>query len=391
MSKSEQISLISQGTYGCVFGKKDPKKNTMSENITKIQKKEETSENETQIGKKIMAIKNYEEYFAPVLKTENINIAQIDKQEIDKCDFIHDNKDQNTKYESNEIKYVGEYSLKKYLSKIITGSEDFLRILLSDHIVLLEALEKLIAIGIVHYDLKENNIMMRTKDGRPIIIDFGLSIDTAVSNESSFYRYYPDYAPWCIDIIFLCFMVNEKGAGWQDQIITKEDITKVISEYFKNNHGVTDLLLPDEQTTWKMDLQNYFNAFINKPWKDLYVELLKYRFTWDTYSLNIIYLFIFEELALKTYVEDQALNKYREFLKKNIMTIPSERILPTIVKTAIIALFKTINRKNLKNIKQKIRSEYGKKESIQALEKNMAMSVLVDKKHESVVYNRVNA
>jgi len=389
MSKSEQISLISQGTYGCIFGKKDLKKNTMSETITKIQKKEETSENETQIGKKIMTIKHYEEYFAPVLKTDDINIAQLDKEEIEKCDFVHDNTDANTKYESNEIKYVGEYSLKKYLLKMIANTTDFLRIFISDHIVLLEALEKLIAIGIVHYDLKENNIMIRTEDSRPIVIDFGLSIDTATSNDSSFYRYYPNYAPWCIDIVMLSFMVNEKGKDWQEAIITQADMTQIITDYFKNNYGVTDLLLPDEQTKWKTEMQTYFNAFVNKPWKDLYVELLKYRFTWDNYSLTVVYLFLFEQLSLKSYVEElPALNKYRELLRKSMTTIPSERILPTSMKATIIQLFKSINRKNLKNMKQKLKTVYEEKDAIQNVEKNMALSILMDKKHESVVYER---
>lgn len=389
MNKSDQISLISQGTYGCVFGKKDPKKNIMAETITKIQKKEETSENETQIGKKIMMIKNYDEYFAPVLKTENINIAQIDKQEIDKCDFIHDNTDTNTKYESNEIKYVGEYSLKKYLLKLIVDTTDFLSIFISDHIILLEALEKLIAIGIVHYDLKENNIMIRTADSRPIIIDFGLSIDTTISNEKSFYRYYSNYAPWCIDIVVLSFMVNEKGKDWQEAIITQADITQLITDYFKANYGVTYLLLPDEQTKWWINLQKYFDAFVNKPWKDLYVELLKYRFTWDNYSLTVIYLFLFEELNLKIYTDEiPALKKYGELLRNSMMTIPSERILPTNMKNNIIQLFKSINRKNLKVIKHKLKTEYGQKDKIQVVEKKMAMSVLIDRKHESIVYDR---
>jgi serine/threonine protein kinase len=389
MSKSDQIKIVSlgSGTYGCVTGKKDIKKNTIVENVTKIQKKEETSANETQIGKKLMAIKNYEEYFAPVLKTEDITISQLDKEQIDSCEFIHNEVDKNTKYESNEIKYVGEFSLKKYLSKTITNTQEFLRILLSDHIVLLEALEKLIDAGIVHYDLKENNIMMRTKDGRPIIIDFGLSVDTATSNEKSFYRYYPNYAPWCIDIVMLSFMVNEKGTGWQDQVISSEDILKVVGEYFKDNYGVTDLLLPDEKSKWQSEMMEYFNSFINKQWKDLYSELLKYRFTWDTYSITVIYLFLFDQLGLNSYMEDlPELKKYKELLKQSMMTIPSNRTLPTNMKIALNVLFKNINRKTLKNARRQIKVAYGQKDVMQNAERKMAMSVLVDKKHESVVY-----
>jgi hypothetical protein len=184
-------------------------------------------------------------------------------------------------------------------------------------------------------------------------------------------------------------MTNEKGQDWQEVIITQAEITQLITDYFKNNYGVTDLLLPDEHATWQMETQTYFTAFVNKPWKDLYVELLKYRFTWDNYSLTVVYLFLFEQLSLKSYMEElPVLKKYRELLIMSMTTIPSERILPTSMKASIIKLFKSINRKNLKNMKQKLKTVYGQKDAVQNAEKTMAMSVLVDKKHESIVYVR---
>jgi serine/threonine protein kinase len=385
---SEHISLISQGTYGCIFAKKDTKKPSIVENITKIQKKEETSENETKIGKKIMGLKNYDEYFAPVLKTENINITQISKDEVDKCDFIHNNKDTNTKYESSEIKYIGEDSLKKFFSKTIIDTFEFISIFISDHIILLEALEKLISIGIVHYDLKENNIIIRTNDKRPIIIDFGLSINTENTNSDAFYRYYADYAPWCIDIVFLCFMANEKGKEWQTQIISQDDINFVLNDYFKKNYGVIDLLLPEEQIKWKSELQIFFNSYINRPWNELYMELLKYRFTWDNYSLSILFLFMFEELEIIRYIDEfPILRKYRELLKTNMTQLPNKRMIPTEVKTTLLSLFKTINRKKLNNIKKQIRAEYKNKGMVQTMEKNIALSILNDKKHEDIIYS----
>ena len=85
IKKQDHIKIISQGAYGCVFKNVDEnlkiqnqkQQQKKEEYIIKIQKKEETSENETLIGKKIMTIKNYKNYFAPILQTENIMIIYI--------------------------------------------------------------------------------------------------------------------------------------------------------------------------------------------------------------------------------------------------------------------------------------------------------------------------
>ena len=79
IKKQDHIKIISQGAYGCIFENENKNKpKSKEEYIIKIQKKEETSENETLIGKKIMNIKNYKNYFAPILETENINISSLD-------------------------------------------------------------------------------------------------------------------------------------------------------------------------------------------------------------------------------------------------------------------------------------------------------------------------
>jgi serine/threonine protein kinase len=394
ISKRELIKLISQGAYGCVFKNIDENQKKIQnlkqhqkkeEYIIKIQKKEETSENETLIGKKIMNIKNYKNYFAPIIQTEDIKIDVLDNKELEKCDIIHDNEDPNTEYESEKIKYIGKDTLLKYYMKLLSNDK-FINVFIENHIILLEALEKLESAQIIHYDLKENNIMIQDTDKRPIIIDFGLSIDSTKPMENFFYSYYTEYAPWCIDIIFLSYMVKQVGKDWQTISIKSNNINLIINEFFENNPINVKLLIQDERNIWKTKLVNYFNQFVNKPWKTLYEELIKYRFTWDNYSIIVMYLFLFYELELKKYSSTEILNNYLELLKKNMMTTPNERTTPTILKKNILKLFKSINRNKLKNMKKILVEQYRTKEVTQKIEKNMAISIIEENKTENVIY-----
>jgi hypothetical protein len=228
--------------------------------------------------------------------------------------------------------------------------------------------------------------MIQDKDNRPIIIDFGLSMDTTKPMENYFYSYYTEYAPWCIDTVFLSYMVNKVDKDLQTAIITSNNIKTIINEYFEKNPINTKLLIPDERNKWKTKLENYFNQFVNKPWKILYDELVKYCFTWDNYSIIVMYLFLFYELELKKYSSTEILNNYLELLKKNMMTTPNERTTPTILKKNILKLFKSINRNKLKNMKKILVEQYRTKEVTQKIEKNMAISIIEENKTENVIY-----
>ena len=392
-TKQDHIKLISQGAYGCVFKNIDENLKIQNqkqhqkkeEYIIKIQQKEETSDNETLIGKNIMTIKNYKDYFAPILQTEDINISLLDNDDLETCDIIHKNKDPNAKYESEKIKYIGQDTLLKYYVKILSN-EKFINIFIENHIILLEALEKLASAKIIHYDLKENNIMIQDTDKRPIIIDFGLSIDVTSPMENAFYSYYTEYAPWCIDIIFLSYMVRQVGKDWQTITITTNNIKNVLDDFFKNNPINTKLLIQDERNIWKTKLMNYFNQFVNKPWQTLYDELIKYCFTWDNYSITVMYLFLFYELELKNYLSSDILNNYLELLKTNMMTTPNERTTATILKKKILKLFKSVHRNKIKNMKKILVEQYSTKNEIQKIEKNIALSIIDDKKNDQIVY-----
>jgi serine/threonine protein kinase len=292
----KESKILSQGSYGCIYRPGitcagDSEQN--DEYITKIQKENNTSSKETELGKKIQTIPNYSEYFAPIIDACPIQLASIKTNEIGKCEFINVIRkpyDQTIFFESNKIKYVGKDSLAtSLLNRYKLFPATFFETFMESYSTILEGISLLNSNGIIHYDLKENNIMCRDSDGRPIIIDFGLSIDKAlISDEataeyfSCFYVFAPEYEAWCIDIAFLSYMVNELNSSWYSSKITNEQITAIIQIYF--------LKYPEEKTTQEALITAELNKYVGKQWITFVDDLFDNKRLWDYKILAIVFL-----------------------------------------------------------------------------------------------------
>lgn len=386
----ELIKTLSEGAYGCIFikGQVSDTNTPIPKYIIKVQKKKSTSINEAEISKRIMTIKHYDNYFAAVVKSERINIAKMKDDEIEQCEFLHtDTKDLT--YESNKILYIGKYTLANYLTKIASMKpEHFVLTLIECNIILLEGLQKLVDAGIIHYNLRESNIMIRETNNRPIIVDFGISIDGTVEiKPTSFYIYYNEYAPWCIDIVVVSFIVNELGADWKTKTATIAEMTRLVDEYIKQNSGIKTLLFPDEIQALKTTLIDFFNKYDNKPWQNVYDELLKLRNTWDNYALAVMYSTLFENLNLTQYVSNfPFLGEYKKLLKSIILSAPNERILPKDTIAQINKLFVNIQRGIYNKLEDTFAGKLRIPENIKELEKNVANATMADKETEKKVY-----
>lgn len=154
---SIEPKLISQGGYGCVYYPSFPAKirtkeiKSSKKYISKLQKKNYPSQFEDFIGKIIQKIPGYNNFFVPVLKTYDIDLASINSESIQKCDAVtkfikkhakHDGEYENNKYDKSgydeyvpidydkiskhfviqKMKYIeGAIDLKKYLYKLISN------------------------------------------------------------------------------------------------------------------------------------------------------------------------------------------------------------------------------------------------------------------------------
>ena len=403
--------LISQGSYGCIFRpgftcKGSPTKKGY---ITKIQKIASTSKKETKLGKKIKKIDNYKDYFAPILKTCEVSLAKMEEDKLKKCEFI--NEDDTMEYESNKLRYVGKDTLSKYiLNTVDRNPKQLIRILVDTYKNLLVGFDKLNAAGIVHMDVKENNIMIDDNTKNPIIIDFGLSSEITDLNKNNykdtFFVYGPDYGPWCIDICMLTYMANEleseiippgmlgfldyeekKAVKWQDGMVTKEKISKVITDFIKKNTVMTDLLSEKQRGEYNKKLHDYFNGFIGKKWAEVAESLLENVSTWDSYALSATYLQIIEVLELKnTNMDLPKWRSYKKILEDIILSRPDERDNSSKIIEKVNTIFTNVSSSENKKLMKLLDGVLLSKEKKNMIKKNILTTMQNNLQRETNVY-----
>jgi serine/threonine protein kinase len=408
--KNIQIKKLSEGAYGCVFRpgiECDGKIMQTDDYITKIQKKKRFSrydnssitEKEVKIGNKIKKITNYADFFAPIVESCPISISKMSNQgELKKCELIDNEMTGNKipeEFDSNKIKYAGKNSLSDYL---LSKKSVILKSFIEKQIDILESLQLLYDSGVIHFDLKENNIICKDKTGAPVIIDFGLSIDIDELNTYSmetlgkfFYVYAPDYGPWCIDICVISYIANKLDATRRLEKITQPEISNIILEFINTNGAINKLLDSIQKESLKKTLTEYFAPFITKPWKDLVDELLKYKHTWDNYSLAIIYLFLYYDLYLDTYESKlNQLVEYKALLLSMILLPPPERspIGATIEK--IKAMFSNIKKTDLYKMGVDLKSNVSDIANLNKIKKNLGQSKIISLQQHDALFSIIN-
>jgi serine/threonine protein kinase len=334
----QQPQIINQGSYGCIFrpGFTCSQKTSKSTSyITKIQHKDAVSQSENNISNKIKTIPKYNDYFAPIKSSCTISIAKINNQEIQKCEIIEKDKQKqkDVQYESNKIKYVGKNSLEKqFIEKYEIQPKRIFAMTIQTYDYLLTALQKLAALQIIHMDLKENNIICHDTNGNPIIIDFGLSLDTTIPNILNKLTDFSDpyYFPWCLDISFLYYALQEKP----ETLIEETFITTIIHKFIEINK-IKSFLSNNELSRFQQKTNTYYQTFMKKNMKSLIDELIQYKMTWDNYSLAVIYLQILKDIFQDDTMNEPRIQSYRKFLIHIFTALPQERPTPEKTKSDI--------------------------------------------------------
>ena len=80
---------------------------------------------------------------------------------------------------------------------------------------LLDAIGYLLDDGIIHFDIKGENILYNTVSSEPQLIDFGISIPINEINNKNlkeyFYVYAPEYYVWPLEVHVINFLLHEGG------------------------------------------------------------------------------------------------------------------------------------------------------------------------------------
>lgn len=306
---TKKHNLIAEGSFGCIFhpGMSCNHKPLSSKYITKIHSSnEKTTTNEITISKKIQTIPNYTLYFSPVLENCNVNLAKVDTEDIDKCTFINEDIKTNKPltYISTQTRYVEGDTLLKYIEK--QNPNNITTIIYVLYNKLCKCIQLLLGKEIVHFDLRENNMII-TKQGDPIIIDYGISIDFEILKKKKslprylkkvFYAYTTKYKPWCIEIVLISYLVN-----YPANPLTNAKIMEIFDEVMETNNFKNIPYLKDALPKYKEQFKTHVAS---KPANELLIHLLTTYKRWDTYSLAIILIQMLEKTGQtpnQTYID----------------------------------------------------------------------------------------
>ena len=336
--------VIAEGGYGCVLNPSLSCKGTETTNekyITKIQVLNETSEREIEFSRMVRKIPRYSKHFAPIHSTceHKPSIVKMISNKYN-CSFLSEHP--NEKFAISKIKYIKGDMFKTHIYNQMESADIFYYIIHS-YVYLLFSIYILDKYGIIHYDLKGENIMYDTTHKKPIIIDFGLSIkkddikpdfknaDYTNRLKHNFYTYAPDYSLWCLDIHYLSFIINNP-----DQNV-KNYIESMVDTYIENNkaikHASNDFVEKYKELSMKQ-LHKYEKMGVKKSVEYLY----KYCNTWDNYSISIMFLRMVDLFDLK---EHRFLVFLKMLLRNNIHPDPEKRISIKKTHDYIISYLKT--------------------------------------------------
>lgn len=374
--------FIAQGTYGCTYipdlpcSNKPPTANKKKHSfVSKLQRINPQTEREETIGKIIKEkIKRYNSMYGAIIESCPVNISEIEPNELEKCAVVTNNTSQynnlgneqsKVEYKAFKMRNAGKSTIGKYfLSLLDKNPKKIMKRIFETHIYLLKSLDKLSKLEppIIHYDLKNDNIMYNEKLNVPIIIDFGLSFELDTSKEynrkislENYYIFYEKYPPWCIELILLSYIVQtivEMNKQDITSTIQDQDITALqnICYTFINENEACQTLTLAETNKMQQGLINYVNSYLGKTWKDLFNNLQKSYSSWDNYSLAVMFLFYIKDMITITNT-NPIIIQYTNILKKIIMGVPNntdEPCRPSIsdIISNLKELTSNINKKN---------------------------------------------
>jgi hypothetical protein len=209
---------------------------------------------------------------------------------------------------------------------------------------LLKSIQKLYEQGIVHYDIKEKNILYDEHNHSPIVIDFGLSFvpsDTTTAELQNNALYTNKFYPyWRFDIFVLSHITSsirkrdDSPSGTSQEPPPEPNVTegqietivnKFMEEFIDFNQTYSVPFTETETNTMKSNYTEMLAKYIGKNWEDVFKDLFTPEFysTWDVYAASITFLVICKSIQVTTF-ENAAITKMIELWKSIIRAIPNQ-------------------------------------------------------------------
>tara|TARA_B100000902_G_scaffold371680_1_gene397968 strand:+ start:1043 stop:2209 length:1167 start_codon:yes stop_codon:yes gene_type:complete len=322
---------IGEGSYGCIYHPALNKDGSESENkkyVSKIQKDNKYANNEIVIGELVSKIDGYINHFAPILMKEKMKITKVKKNFFNDCSALEDEDKKSGNLIMMKMEYINGEEFIEYLIKN-KENVTIVKNLISSYTHLLTSIKLLTDIKVIHFDIKGDNILFNKDKEIPIMIDFGLSINmNELINQSIsidklrkfFYVFGPDYYIWPIEVHYICFLLNVNEEP------TENEIKKICDEYVDNNIPLKINCSRDFIKSYRNSCKNVLMKLNNLTFGEKINKVLGSWYTWDNYSLSIIYLQFIYYLNITGYVKNNLIIKFSEVLLTNINPDPKKRL-----------------------------------------------------------------
>jgi len=324
--------LLSQGGYGCVYHPAlscSDKTVSNKKKVSKLQKKDWYAANEIEIGKLIKRISNYHLFFLPIVSSCGINITNIDKELLSECRIIKKNPDAD--FILMKMDYLENIPFSEYLTTSHDSSKFVLLKVLQSYKSIANELYILNDNDIVHHDLKLDNILIDAKNGQPIIIDFGislnmknLSVDDTEKLDNFFYIDAPNYYPWSLDIHIINYIVQTRSDA-DYGLITTDELNEIAKVWVKSNAAL-DSFSSEFRSLFLKKCYKYIEQLIGKTNKEaLSILLVNYK-TWDIYALSVIYFKIISFICNNMFPDTNFMSEFAQLNLINLSPNPTERL-----------------------------------------------------------------
>lgn len=315
---------MSQGGFGCVYypgiacsGERDPRKTI----VTKLQKSDFNASNEVYIGRLIKKIPDYKLFYLPVIESCPVNIRNIDRELITECQVVAKSKD--VPFVLMSIPYVSNRGFFDVVTDKSLGRKQVISTLARTYSYLLTAIENLVKIGVVQFDLKGDNILYNLITKDPQIIDFGISLPMSkISPENwskYFYAYAPEYYVWPLEVHLINFLLHISSP------LSAEDIPSIVEPYIKKNMALS-LFSRDFKDRYSKLCEVCLKEYIGKAKEKAIPELFSHYATWDNYSLSVLYLKALARMFPQGVNRNKVIVRFTQMLVLNISPDTSSRL-----------------------------------------------------------------
>jgi len=396
LTDNQQLQLLGQGTYGCAFY---PEINCKTHHIvagssrnylSKIQFQDESLTREIEIGQRIVKrVPNYRYYYAPIIESCPVQLANLRQNKIKQCNVLTKATLSNRPIMSSKVPYLGKLTLEKYFTSLfqkqhctsksanrrllppetsssseqqqcVTMTVTYIKKLVNSYLYLIPSFDTLnTKVGVVHLDVKGDNIMYDTKHHLPILIDFGMSYCIEWLQLPAYLSFkYPfgvesfSYSPWCIEVSLLTHLarylrpkqqsqtINRHG-GYVDETLLKsttppellQTFTSLCADFVKSNINSRHVFTDAERHTLQSNLQNWIVGLAqHKTLESLWTSLLASYRTWDLYAVAMMYLYEMEDSGLlliypsgSTDLQATPVRQFLNQLKHVILATPDQR------------------------------------------------------------------